>query len=480
MLTSSPSRRSASLPSELARRPNADQVVGLALAAGLALITFVTGGGTDLGRNTWSEIAVTVAGVSLAIAAVVFSARGRAWGSGSLLLFAALTAFTAASIAWSVQPANSWVETNRMVSYLAAFGGGLALARIAPRRWPALVGALGLLATVVSAYALVAKVFPATFDSGDLVGRLRLPFDYWNAVGLMAAMGVPACVWAGSRREGGLLSRALAVPALGILGVAIMLSLSRGALIVAAVGLVCWFTLVSVRLRGAAVLILGALGAGGASAWALSDGSLIHDNVAQHARVAAGHHFGIVLLVMVVLLAGAGVAAAIALDRVSLSDMTRRRLGTGLIVLAALLPVAGIGAVAASHRGLSGTVSHVWNQLTSPNSGGAAPVPGRLLQLGSSRGRYWNEALRVGEHALLKGSGADGFATAGTHYTVVLTNQNVQHAHSYLLETFADLGMIGVVLTTALLVAWGIAARGEPSAGEAPGRRPTLPSAMAC
>jgi O-Antigen ligase/Tetratricopeptide repeat len=435
-----------------------DVAVAVALAAGLAIVTFVTGGGNDLGPNSWAEIAVIVIGVGLAIAAVGGSARVPAWGSAALLLFVALTAFTIASIAWSVQPANSWVEASRTLSYLAAFGGAVALARIAPERWAAVVGAVALLAVVVSGYALLVKIFPATLDAGDPVGRLRLPFDYWNAVGLLAAMGIPPCLWWGSRRESGVLARAAAVPAIAILLLAVVLSLSRGALIISAVGLVLWFALVSVRLRGAVVLILGAVGGGAASAWALSNHAFIHDNVSEHARVTAGHDFGLIMVAVLVLLTAIGGAAATALDRVAIARETRRRIGVGLVVLACLLPVAGIGAVAASHRGLTGTISHAWTQLTSPNSGGAAPVPGRLLQLGSSRGRYWNEALKVGEHALLKGSGADGFATAGTHYTVVIQGDSVQHAHSFLLETFADLGLVGVVLSIALLVAWAVAA----------------------
>lgn len=457
--TLSPSARGRAVAAAPTRRPSAEVVVGLALAAGLAAAAFFAGGGTSLGPNTWTEIALTAVGVALAIVACSTPGPSRAWGSAALLLFVALTGFTAASIAWSVQPANSWVEANRTVSYLATFGGALALARIAPRRWPAVLGALAALASVVSAYSLLAKVFPAALDAGDPVGRVRLPFDYWNAVGLMAAMGVPACMWAASRREAGPLSRAAAAPALGILVVAILLSLSRGALIVTAIGLACWFALVPVRLRAAMIAILGAVGGGAVSAWALSDGSLIHDNVREHARVVAGHELGLALLAMVVALSAAGAAAVHLSDRLALAAATRRRAGAVLVGLAALIPLGGIGAAAASHRGLPGTISDAWAQLTSPHSGGAAPVPGRLLQLGSSRGRYWNEALRVGEHALLKGSGADGFATAGTHYTVVPTTQNVQHAHSYLLETFADLGLIGVGLSLALLIAWAVAAR---------------------
>jgi hypothetical protein len=238
-----------------------------------------------------------------------------------------------------------------------------------------------------------------------------------------------------------------------------MLSLSRGALVIVAVGLVAWFALASVRLRAAAVLLLGAAGGGVASAWALSNHALSHDFVALGARTTAGHDLGWVLIAMVVVQTAAGFGAALAIDRVPVSQIGRRRAGLALVVLAALIPVAGIGAVAASSRGLTGTVSHAWNQLTSPNSGGAADVPGRLLATGSSRGRYWNEGIKVGEHALVKGVGAGGFATAHTRYAAANAGGAfVTHAHSYPVETFADLGLIGLLLSLALLVSWGMAA----------------------
>lgn len=459
LVTPSRRPRGVARSSSTTRGLTTDATLGLVCAVALGLVTFISGGGTDLGSNTWVEIAITIVGACLAILAVLFSARGRAWGAVTLLLFVALTAFTAASIGWSVQPSDSWVEANRAVSYLAAFGGAMALARIVPGRWAAIVGGVAVVATVVCGYALLAKVFPATLDAVDQVGRLRLPFDYWNAVGLMGALGVPACMWAGSRRGVGVVTRALSVPAIGVLVVAIMMSLSRGALVMAALGLIVWFALASVRLRAVAVLILGAAGGGAVSAWALSNHALSHDFVALGARTTAGHKLGWVLMAMIAVLSAVGFAAALAMERVALPEMARRRAGLVLVVLAALIPVAGIGAVAASSRGLTGSVTHTWNQLTSPNSGGAPDAPGRLLTTGSTRGRYWNEGLKVGEHAALKGAGAGGFATAHTRYAVANAGGTfVTHAHSYPIETFADLGVIGLLLSLALLVAWGIAA----------------------
>ncbi len=66
-----------------------------------------------------------------------------------------------------------------------------------------------------------------------------------------------------------------------------------------------------------------------------------------------------------------------------------------------------------------------------------------MFQLGSSRPIYWHQAIDVGEHALFKGVGLLGFAVARLRYT---TNLGVvSEAHGYLFETFADLGLLGVV-----------------------------------
>src|SRR5205823_6523553 len=68
-----------------------------------------------------------------------------------------------------------------------------------------------------------------------------------------------------------------------------------------------------------------------------------------------------------------------------------------------------------------------------------------------------------GEHHLLAGVGALGFATANTRTPAGASyastqHAHVEHAHSYLIETFADLGLIGLVVSLALVGAWALAA----------------------
>ena len=100
-----------------------------------------------------------------------------------------------------------------MLSSCAVFGAVVMLARTIPARWPAVLGGVVLAAVVVCVYALLTKVFPAHLDAGDIYARLRAPYNYWNAIGLTAAMGAIGCIWLGARRTGHAVLSAAAYPA---------------------------------------------------------------------------------------------------------------------------------------------------------------------------------------------------------------------------------------------------------------------------
>jgi tetratricopeptide (TPR) repeat protein len=433
----------------------ADAVIAVLLAAALILLAAITTGGIDQstavsGAVTWAEIVITLLGAAAVATALALAARGRLWGTTTVALFAALTALTALSIVWSVQPDDSWQATNLTLSYLAAFAGAAALARLGPERWRALVWAIAIASVGLSCYALVRKVFPV---GAETLGRLQTPFGYWNAIGLMAAIGIPPCLWMWSQRGGNPALRGLAVPAVAILISVVVLSYSRSAAVAAVVAIGCWLVFVPRRLTAAAVLGLGALGGAIIVGWALSKPGLTANDEPLALRTSSGHTFGIVLLVCMIALTAIGIAAANA--RVSLSETIRRRIGTALVIAVALVPVAAVVALAASSRGLTGEVSHAWNSLTNVNAV-TSDTASRFGSLGSSRPLYWSEGIKVGEHAVFKGVGALGFATARTRYTNQLGY--VVHAHSYAVQTFADLGLLGLALSLALLISWGVSA----------------------
>ena len=111
--------------------------------------------------------------------------------------------------------------------------------------------------------------------------------------------------------------------------------------------------------------------------------------------------------------------------------------------------IALLGALAVSQRGLTGSISHDVSSLTNPNAPVPANRPGRLTAVGSVRARYWNEALEIFTAHPLLGAGAEGYATARLRYRTATLD--VRHAHGFVVQTLADLGLVGLVLGLALL-----------------------------
>jgi len=407
---------------------------------------------------TFVEIVLLLAGGGAVAAGLLLAPTGtRLHGAPAVALFALLAALTALSISWAINPADAWLEANRTIAYLAAFAGTVALARIAPRAWPALLGGLVLGCTVVCLVALMHKVAPGWLNENEIFARLRAPFGYWNAIGLMGALAVPACLWLGSRRYGHPLLNALAYPILGLALCTALLAYSRGSLLAAGIGAAFWFALVPLRLRGATVLLVGGAGGVALALWAFGQDALNTDRVALPERTAAGLELGVLLVALLGILYAAGLAAGFAGDAKPVGPTGRRRAGIALLVLLALTPVAAGGALATTERGLGGSVADAWDTVTDPKARTPSNEPGRLTAVGSVRARYWNEAGRMFGDETLAGLGAGGYATARTRYRQ--DTLDVRHAHGYVPQTIADLGLLGLLLSVALLAAWAYAVR---------------------
>src|SRR4029077_4063310 len=124
-------------------------LVGGALSSSLCAIAFIAGdGSSDLAANTWVQVGLLAAGAATLIWFLLARGPGPAWGVPALAWFAALAVLTYLPLAWSVAPDISWLEANRTLAYLAAFGAMMACARLAPERWRAVVAAVGVSATV--------------------------------------------------------------------------------------------------------------------------------------------------------------------------------------------------------------------------------------------------------------------------------------------------------------------------------------------
>ena len=269
-------------------------------------------------------------------------------------------------------------------------------------------------------------------------------------------MGAIACLWLGARRSGHALLSALAYPAMAIMLVTLMLAYSRGALAALILGVALWLCLVPLRLRGATVLIVGGLGAGVVVAWDFSRSALTTDTATLATRIDAGHQLGVLLAAVLLALMFAGMAIGFLTGRRAPSRADRRRAGALLLSIPAIAVIAGLGMLAVSQRGLTGSVSHGLGSLTNPNAPVPANGPGRLTAVSSARARYWHEALQVFEAHPLLGAGAEGYATARLRYRALPLN--VQQAHGFVVQTLADLGLVGLLVVLALLGAWIVAA----------------------
>ena len=431
--------------------------LSVVVALVILLATFVGRGGVRLGPTTAVEIGLVLTGAVAIAAACLTSGRGRLYGVPAVIAFGLLAAYTALSITWSLAPSDSWLETNRTFAYLAVFAGAVALVRLAPGRWAALL--YGVLAGLVAicAWALLTKVFPASLNPDETLARLRAPFEYWNSVGLTAAMAVLPLLWLTARRTGSGAVNALAWPLLGLVLVCLMLSYSRGALVALAIGLAVWFIAVPLRLRAVAALAISALTAVPVVIWAFAQDGLTVDRAPMSARVDAGHELGALLLLLVAVLAVAGLAVGFFTTQRPPDARTRRIAGRGLLGLLALVPVAVLIALAASPGGVSGQTSDAWNRLTDPQARTPGNTPDRLAATSSVRAQYWDEALKVHADSTVVGTGAGSYAVVRTRY-----RQNgdvlVRHAHGYFVQTLSDLGWIGVGLSLLAALAWVLAA----------------------
>jgi hypothetical protein len=452
-----PPRRGLWIPRvELPIPGGSGTVLGFGVAAAIVACAFAAKGGSQLERTTYTEVAFLLVGAGLCAAALLVPRPQRTpavlRGSWVLVSFALLAIFTALSVNWSLMPNDSWLETTRTLSYFAVLAGGLALGRLRPGSWTALLAGIAISAVALAGWSVLTKVFPAAFATEETFARLRPPFDYWNSVGLAAALGVPALLWLGSRRSGHAALNALAWPGLGLLVMSLMLAVSRGALLAVTIGTVLWLIVVPLRMR-AAVLIGGVLVTTlPLVAWAFAQDGITGDNARMALRTDAGQGFGALLLLMLVTLSVAGLAVGFITAVKPPGPRTVTRATRVLVGALAVVPAVAILMLANAPGGISGQVSKAWHQATDPAVSGPSNSPERLTSTSSGRARYWSEAMKVHAQAPWLGTGAGSYGTLRLRYR--LDGRQVQHAHGYVVQTLSDLGWVGLALSLLAAGAW--------------------------
>lgn len=399
--------------------------------------------------------------------ALLLAARAALWrrpleGVGPALLVATVAlagfaAWTLASSGWSAAPARAVPEYVRVLCYLLALVAFGVLPYSARRlRWMA----YGFAAAIVGvcAAAFVSHTLPDLLHRPTPIqaDRLSYPLNYWNALGLLAGLGVVLCGHFACDARGNWAVRVAGAAAVPLLSVTLFFTFSRGAGWATVVAVAVY--LVVARPRGA---LAGALATAPPAALALTAANpataLTSPSPLASTAVAAGHEVALVVAGCV-LAAGAIRALLLPLDRRMLRMHLPRglsrplRAGAGAAALAA-----GIALSAWLH--VPEVVADKYRDFNSDETRPGDSGSSRFLSA-SDNGRrdHWQVALAAFRRAPLHGEGADTFEIAWMRDRY--NPAPAQDAHSLYLETLGELGVPGLAaLATCLLLLLGGLAR---------------------
>lgn len=385
----------------------------------------------------------------------------------TLVAIAALTlyaALTLASAAWSHSTSRALIAFDRALLYLLVLVlFGAVRASAANMRW--LVRGLVLGASIVCVAGLTSRVAPDVWHTAPDVANQRLsyPVTYWNALGLLAALGIVfsfhlSCSL-GERRS----VRILAAAMLPLFAATLFFTFSRGAIAAGAVGLIVY-----VLVARPSGLLSGALATIPVSAALIVlayEASLL-DTVdpTTPAAVSQGHRVALAAAVSALVCAALRLLLAARLD-----PRLRRRAGKPLMSRRAT--GAAIGAAAAAAvlailaTGAPETLAHDWNRFVSgaATHGNNGDLRQRLTDPSNNgRSDLWRVALHGFAAAPVHGYGAGMYQTLWDsrrpHFAYTV------NAHSLYLQAMAELGVPGLVLLVVLVggVLGGLATRARP------------------
>ena len=373
-------------------------------------------------------------------------------GRGLLVAGAALALFalwTLVSGSWSDASGRALVEFDRALLYLVAlvlfgsFAGGAD-----GLRW--MIRGLALAAVAVCAVALITRLLPGVWsvDYQSISVRLSYPVTYWNALGLLASVGIVLCFGMTSSEREARVVRVLSCAAIPLLAVALLITLSRGSILVALIGVVVFAVVGHPR-----ALVSGLVAAGAATAVAV--GYAYHSDLVLSSQpfTSAAREQGETLAVVVaVCVVGAAILRTLLLpadDRLAAIDLApparRRLLGAGVAAVVVAL-AAIVVAVDLPHQ-----YDRFVNAEAVTTAAGADPRA--RLSDPSSNGRVtqWRIAFHQFERTPLRGRGAGTYEIVWNQYRP--TAIEVRDGHTLYLEVLSELGLVGFAFIAAAILA---------------------------
>jgi O-Antigen ligase len=363
-------------------------------------------------------------------------------------LYAALTV---ASSLWSHSASRALIEFDRACMYLLVLVlFATVRASASSLRW--LIRGLAVGAWIVCLAGLISRLAPDVWHTAPDVSNQRLsyPVTYWNALGLLAALGIIFTLQLTCTRRERRFVQVLSAGMLPLLAATLFFTFSRGAIAAGAIGLVVY-----ALVARPTALLSGVLATVPATAVLIV--IAFHANLLDTvdpttpAAVAQGHRVALAAVVCAVVCAALRLLLAARLDhrlrRFARSPWMSSPGARAAIGGAAAAAVAVVLALGAPHA-----LAHDWNRFFS----GAAPRgnQGDLRQRltdpsNNGRSDLWKVALRGFAADPVHGHGAGTYQILWDRerprfaYTV--------NAHSLYLQAMAELGAPGLLLLVALI-----------------------------
>lgn len=415
-----------------------------AIAAAVVAVLALNGGGYDIvirqqvALVIWCTIAV---GFLLGILPRAAPDRSSLV---PLVAAVALVGWMALSFLWTESDERTTAEIARLLGYLGLVS--LALGGLNRYTFRAAAAGLSIVAVGVTGLALASRLFPESFPAATEVARtfridrLDYPLDYWNAVGVWAAMTVAiALAWSAHARW--VVTRAVCLAVVPAAGATIYVTYSRGGVLGAAVAVVAVLALSRNRWTALAHTLIGGAGAA-AAILAIRQ----HPEIADATGGAGGNAVLTVTCLAALVCAGGAVATyLLGADRLRLPRETAR------YAVPAFASVLILVVIAAGH----GPVSRAWDQFKNDEQTATGSDPAaRLTSAGGNRNDLWNSALDTLSAHPLDGTGPGTFEFSWSRDG--RDPEFVRDAHSLYLEHLAELGLPGLVLL--LLLFGGLAA----------------------
>lgn len=428
----------------------------------LTLYTSFQAGGFFVGTPA---LLATVMGVLLVLRITLAERPFEGFNRPLAVAVAALGAYavwTLGSAFWSDAPARALVEFDRALLYwftLVLFGS---LPRThALVAWT--VRALTLAIVVVCGVALVTRLFPAAIEVAPDVARRRLsyPLTYWNALGVMAAIGVVFGLHLTASEREPPAVRLAGAAALPLLACTLYFTFSRGAILAGLVGIAAYAVLAHPR-----ALITAMLAAGppvGVAIIACYRADLLAGERPTSAAAAAQGEDAALVAAVCILAATVLRALLLPVDRrlsaISVSHAARRRVAVATGAMLVAVAVVTFTAFDGSTR-----LSDAAAGFTERGSPDGNDFRGRLTQAGSNgRVKQWEVALDAFSEAPVLGLGAGKYG--GFWFLERDRDLKVEDAHSLYLESMAELGLVGLglilIFVLCVVVGTALRARGD-------------------